>query len=129
MTHSRSGTSAICALWLVASFVAPAVLLTDGLFLALLFSGAIFLGLGLWATVPIVALSVAGKRVCQQRYRDAVLLLALPVLGILLGYGGGKFWWALRRATMPPEHACAQAAAGGRCLDRERRVQSHPERG
>ena len=49
--RSRHGASAICILWLIASFVGPALLLTDGVFLALLFSGAIFIGLGVWAAV------------------------------------------------------------------------------
>jgi hypothetical protein len=31
---------------------------------------------------------------------------------LALCYGGGRFWWALRRASLPPSYACAVAAAG-----------------
>jgi hypothetical protein len=111
MTRSKHGPQAICAIWLIASFLGPALLLTDGLFLALLFSGALFLGLGLWVAVPVTAFVIAVRRLLQRRYRDAALLLALPILGLLLCYGGGRFWWALRRETMPPSYACAVSAA------------------
>jgi len=112
MTRPGHGAQAICAVWLVASFLGPALLLTDGLFLALLFSGALFLGLGLWVAVPVTAFVVAVRRLLRRRYRDAALLLALPILGLLLCYGGGRFWWALRRETMPSSYACVVKAAG-----------------
>jgi hypothetical protein len=112
----RRGAAAICALWLIASFLGPALLLTDAVFLALLFSGALFLGIGLWVAVPAVAIILAVGRLRRRRYRDAAALLALPVLGVALCLGGGRFWFALRRASLPAAYACiVPAAASGPC--------------
>jgi hypothetical protein len=116
VTRDRRGAVAICTLWLVASFLAPAVLLTDALFLALLLSGALFIGLGLWAAVPVIAAMVAIRRLRRGRCRQAAALLALPMLGLLLGWSGDRFWVALRRAALPPSYACVPpATASGAC--------------
>jgi hypothetical protein len=116
MIRAGRGAATICALWLIASFLAPAVLLTDALFLALLLSGALFIGLGLWAVVPVSATVIAIRRLRRGRYRQAAALLALPMLGLLLGWGGDRFWVALRRAALPPSYACVTpAAASGPC--------------
>jgi hypothetical protein len=112
MKPGRHGAAAICALWLLASFAAPALLLTDGLFLALLLTGMLFLGLALWAAVPAAALLLALRHLGRRQVRAALPLLLVPVLGLALCYGGGRFWWALRRASLPPSYACAVAAAG-----------------
>jgi hypothetical protein len=112
MSGKGHGAGAVCAVWLAASFFAPAVLLTDGLFLILLLSGALFLFIGLWAAVPLAALFIAVQRLRQRRYRAAFLLTTMPLIGALLCFGGGEFWFALRRATMPPSYACTVGAAG-----------------
>ena len=112
MSGKGHGAGAVCAVWLAASFFGPALLLTDGLFLTLLLSGALFLFIGLWAAVPLVVLGLALRRLRQRRYRAAGLLVTLPLIGLLLCYGGGKFWFALRRASMPPSYACTVGAAG-----------------
>lgn len=112
----RRGAVAICALWLIASFLAPGVLLTDALFLALLLSGGLFIGLGLWAAAPVIAVVAAIRRLRRGRYRQAGALLALPILGLLLGWGGDRFWGALRRAALPLSYACVTpATASGPC--------------
>lgn len=112
MRPGRHGAAAICAIWLLASFAAPALLLTDGLFLALLLSGMLFLGLALWAAVPAAALILALRHLGRRQFRAALPLFLVPLVGLALGYGGGRFWWALRRASLPPSYACAVAAAG-----------------
>jgi hypothetical protein len=91
MSRNRHGAAAICGVWLLTSLMAPALLLTDGVFLALLLSGAIFLGLALWLAVPLVACLLAVKHLACRRFRAALPLLALPVLGLLLCYGGARF--------------------------------------
>ena len=118
------GAAAICAVWLLASFAAPALLLTDGLFLALLFTGLLFLGLALWAAVPLAALFVALRHLRRRQLRAAMPLLLLPMLGLLLCYGGGRFWLEVRRASLPPGYACAVGAAGSwHCLPAARLIQ------
>lgn len=112
MKRGGHGAAAICAIWLLASFAAPALLLTDGLFLALLLTGLLFVGMALWAAVPVAALVVALRRLGQRRIRAALPLLLVPVLGLALCYGGGHFWWALHMANMPLNHACTMDAAG-----------------
>jgi len=112
MKRSRHGAAAICAVWLLASFAAPALLVSDGLFLVLLLTGMLFVGVALWAAVPVVLLVLALRRLGQRRVGAALALLLVPVLGVALGYGGGQFWWALHSATLPPNRSCTLDSAG-----------------